>query len=115
MRLRKGCISRFARSAREHAEPARRRTPSARPTRPTSEGSLALHEVDEHVVAEVLRCGEEGPPVIDLGHLLDERAQRTVGAEAERVDPDLLASAPHDLTQRGLDRLTDRRVVEERI
>ena len=76
---------------------------------------LPSHEVDEHVVTEILRRGEERTTPVDLGHLLDECAQRPVGAEHERVDADLLLRAAHDLAQRCLDRLARRRIVEERM
>ncbi len=115
MRFRKGCIPRFAAERASARRAGPRMAGFNSPVRPTREGPLALHEVDQDVVAEVLRRREERPSAVDLGHLLDERSQRSVGAEAERVDPDLFLRAPHDLTERGLDRLAHRRIVEERV
>jgi len=37
--------------------------------------ALVLDEVDQHVVAEVLRRGEERPAAVDLGELFDERLE----------------------------------------
>ncbi len=37
-------------------------------------GATLVEEVDEHVVAQVRRCGEEGPAPVEPGELLDEVA-----------------------------------------
>src|SRR5437762_376288 len=34
--------------------------------------ALRADVVDQHVLAQALRRGEEGPPTVDPGHLLDE-------------------------------------------
>src|SRR6056297_4361600 len=120
MAIWQGGTFRFTRAARESCRrrpsspPARTRTDrrsdgwSAGASTAPGEGSLALHEVHQDVVAEMFGRGEERSPPVDLGHLLDERPQRSVGAQPEGVDADLFLRAAHDLTQRGLDGLAHR-------
>src|SRR5450759_3335025 len=89
--------------------------------RPTGRGSAGapllaslLEEVDQHVVAQVVRRGEERPSPVQLHHALDEAAQVVALIEHEGVDADALARAAHHLFERLLDGDRRRRVLEER-
>src|SRR5579884_4262059 len=77
-------------------------------------GPALLDEVDQDVVPQGLRGGEEGPALVELGQLLHEVLQVAGGIEHEGVDADALAGAAGHLGEGRLDRLVHRGVVEER-
>src|SRR6476646_6642136 len=70
------------------------------------------HEVDEDVLAEVLRRRVERPAPVEPGHQGHELRQRPRPLEHEGVDRDPLARAALDLAEGLLDRPPRRRVAE---
>src|SRR5690606_26706894 len=64
---------------------------------PARHPPAVFEEVDEHVVAERLVGRVKRPALIELGEAIDERREGARRVEHERVDPDLLAGAAHDL------------------
>src|SRR5437588_69212 len=94
----------------EPGPPAR----SGAPPRP-SQGPLLLDEVDQHVVAQRLGGGEEGPAPVELGQPLDEGLQIAGGVEHEGVDADPLPGAAGHLGEGRLHRLGHGWVLEEHL
>src|SRR5260370_16665108 len=74
--------------------------------------ALAVEVIDDQVLAEVLRADEEGPPLIDARHLVDEVLEIGIVPQHEDVDGDALARRPMHLAQRLQDRDLRRRPVE---
>src|SRR5581483_4179300 len=93
--------------------------PAARPTgRRASRGGLrdgpplGADEVDEHVLAEAIRGGEESATAVDAGHLLHEGGEGVALLQHEGVDGDALAGAALYLLERLLQRPPGGRIGE---
>src|SRR5690349_20465623 len=71
-----------------------------------------LHEVDQHVLPEVLGFRVERAPAVQLCDQPDEVRQGRRPLEHERVDCDPVLRAAHDLAEGLLDRASRRRVAE---
>src|SRR5579884_1369785 len=102
------CRARPPAPASSRPGPPRPRRARQRP-RPPSGGPgpgpplLARDVVDQDVLAQAFRRDEEGPALVDPGHLVHELGQVGTPLQHEGVDDDPVAGAVPDLAQGLLD------------
>ena len=71
-----------------------------------------FQEVDEDVIAKVVRAGKERSSTIHLGHFFDKLAEVAVGVKHENVDTDVFLGGSSYFFQGGFYRFGTWRIVE---